>query len=71
MLREAERRGLDHIDVNAGDLHRQLGDYPGPNHAVPSCCKVMEEARRTGDRVIAGPPSGKGASLTIRYRLPR
>lgn len=70
-FRDAERHLIDHLDVNAGDLHRDLGDYPGPNHAMASCCAVMDQARKPGDVILAGPPSGKGASLTIRYKLPR
>ena len=31
----------------------------------------MRSAMRAGDVVIAEPPKGTGASLTIRYRLPR
>jgi len=60
-----------HIDINAGQLHRAVGGYPGPSHAMPSCCNAMREASRPGDDVLEEPPKGKGASLTIRYRLPR
>lgn len=70
-FREGAQRRHDRIDVNAGDLHRELGDYPGPNHAMPSCCAVIDQARKSGDTILAGPPSGKGASLTSRYKLPR
>ncbi len=70
-LRAAELKHLPYVDINAGELHRQVGGYPGKNHQMPSCCQVMEQERRGLDAVIAGPPSGKGASLTVRYRLPR
>lgn len=70
-FRVAELGGLPHIEVKAGELHRELGGYPGGNHQMPSCCQVMEQERRAFDEIIAGPPSGKGASLTVRYRLPR
>jgi hypothetical protein len=59
------------IDVEAGDLHRRVGGYPGPNHRMPVCCSVMRRNMGLGDVVIAEPPSGKGASLRIRYKLPR
>ena len=62
---------VDYIDVNAGELHRAVGGYPGPGHNMPGCCAVMKAAMRVGDVVLGGPPSGIGASLTIRYRLPR
>lgn len=71
ILRTAERNGLPYVEINAGELHRKLGGYPGHNHQMPSCCQAMEQERRVLDEVIAGPPSGKGASLTVRYHLPR
>ena len=70
-LRQAETSNVSYLDVNAGDLHRQLGGYPGSNHQMPVCCDVMEQERRALDDVIASPPSGKGASLTVRLQLPR
>lgn len=70
-LRQAHLDGADHLDINAGDLHRELGGYPGDNHQMPSCCDAMYEAQRAGDTVLSRPPKGKGASLTIRFKLPR
>lgn len=69
---DATQAGQTHIDVNSGDLHRLLGGYPGKQHAMPSCCDAMyeEHARGRAD-ILAHPPKGKGASLTIRYHLPR
>ncbi|MBZ5667277.1 MAG: HNH endonuclease [Acidobacteriia bacterium] len=62
-----------HVDINAGELHRRLGDYPGPNHRMPVCCEVMKAAMAedAGDRILEQPERGEGASLTIRYVLPR
>ena len=68
-LRDAARKGTRHIDINAGDLHRELGGYPGPNASMPSCCNAMYARQKPGDEVLARPPKGKGASLTIRYHL--
>lgn len=70
-LRTASASGADHLDVRAGELHRNLGGYPGPDHRMPTCCAAMRSAMRSGDVVLAEPPKGTGASLTIRYRLPR
>jgi sarcosine oxidase delta subunit len=66
-----QARGQPFVDVNAGDLHRQVGGYPGPNQRMPNCCSVMRQAMQEGDTIRATPPKGAGASLTIRYRLPR
>lgn len=71
LLAGAQRNSAQYVDINAGDLHRRLGGYPGSSHQMPTCCSVMDAERRTGDIVLSSPPSGKGASLTVRYRLPR
>lgn len=70
-LRQAELNGAAYLEVNSGDLHRKLGGYPGTSHQMPSCCEAMYGERKARDKIIAQPPKGKGASLTIRYMLPR
>ena len=71
ILRGAERAGRSYVDINSGQLHRDVGGYPGPDHRMPVCCQVMRDAMRIGDEIVTVPPKGNGASLTIRYRLPR
>lgn len=70
-LRRAAERNATVLEVNSGELHRSLGGYLGPKHQMPSCCDVMHEATGKDDEIVASPPSGRGASLTIRYRSPR
>lgn len=43
------------------------------NHRMPVCCRVMRAAVApdAGDVILGEPPSGQGASLTVRYVLPR
>ena len=57
------------IQVNSGELHRLVGDYPGKNHRMPVCCSVMRNAMKSDDRIISKPPKGQGATLTIEYKL--
>jgi len=71
LLAKAERDGKKAVIVVAGDLHRQLGDYPGPNHRMPACCGAMRSLMRAGDTIVDGPQKGNGASLAVRYVLPR
>ena len=71
MWLRAQEDGANHVDVVSGDLHRLVGGYPGQNHRMPMCCDVMYAAKQSGDRILSAPPKGKGASLTIRYLLPR
>ena len=70
-LRRAALLGAEHLDVNSGELHRTLGGYPGARHQMPSCCEAMYSEQGVGDEIIAQPPKGRGASLTIRYKVPR
>lgn len=63
--------GLVAIEVNSGNLHRRIGGYPGQGHRMPICCDVMRSEMKNTDSVISEPKKGKGASLTIRYLLPR
>ena len=73
-LAEAATAGLPSVEVNAGHLHRVLGGYTGPqNHRLPICCSVMraEMDETLGDEITHEPGGGIGASLTIRYVLPR
>ena len=72
-MHEAVKQGKQHLDISAGELHQRIGDYPGPNHRMPDCCQIMKAciAPDYGDEILQQPPSGQGASLTIRYLLPR
>ena len=73
MMLEAMEEWSESAEINAGELHRRVGDYPGRNHRMPVCCEVMRAALApdAGDVIIEEQPSGQGASLTIRYVLPR
>ncbi|MGZ9709371.1 GIY-YIG nuclease family protein [Glaciimonas sp. GNP009] len=71
LLAEAASAGEIFIDVRAGNLHTRVGGYPAKGHSMPTCCSVMRDEIKTGDNVLSEPPKGKGASLLIRYRLPR
>ena len=73
IMYEAVRQGCKYVDVNGGEVHSGLGGYLGRDHRVPVCCTVMKAAMATdyGDMVLQEPPSGQGASLTIRHVLPR
>ena len=71
-LAQAKEKGLAWIEINAGELHRAVGGYPNNGrHSMPTCCEVMYKLQSSSDRIVSKPPKGKGASLTIRYNLPR
>ena len=70
-LVRAEVAGKIFVEINSGDLHRGVGIYPQPGHSMPTCCSVMRGLMTTRDAVLSSPPKGRGATLTIRYALPR
>ncbi|WP_417307428.1 ion transporter [Devosia sp.] len=70
-IERAAKQGRPHIEINAGELHRAVGGYPGENHRMPACCIALRTAMRAGDTPVHSPPAGEGPSLTIRYMLPR
>lgn len=63
--------GLAHVWVQSGDLHREVGGYPGENHRISLCCSVMRDEMYPTDLLIEAPPAGHGANLVIQYVLPR
>ncbi len=73
MLELAQKNGLLFIDVASGMLHRKVGGYPARdgNHRMPICCDVMKKFMKTKDKILHEPLKGMGATLTIRYFLPR
>jgi hypothetical protein len=72
MMYEAMTAGENAVEINSGELHTRIGGYPGANHRMPICCAVMRGAyaQDAGDVIVEEPPSGQGATLTIRYVLP-
>jgi 5-methylcytosine-specific restriction protein A len=70
-FKEAQRRGAPAVEIEAGQLHRKVGGYPTPFNRMPVCCAVMWGERRESDAIVSQPPKGNGASLKIRYLLPR
>ena len=68
LMARARQRGDPHIDVRAGDVHKEL--WPTANR-TPVVCSAMYALMADDDLIIRSPPSGFGANLKIRYRLPR
>ena len=72
LLRAAAEEGKPFLEVEARKLHRLVGGYPGrETNRMPVCCSVMRQEMKSGDAILCQPPSGQGATLTIRFKLPR
>ena len=74
-IQRATKQGRDHIEVNAGELHRTVGGFPpepGGKHAMHICCMVLRsELARGKASVIHEGVKAEAYALTIRYDLPR
>lgn len=68
ILLSAQNKGFQFVDVKSGDLLKRVGAH---NHRMLLCCSIMKNNMKTGDIILHEPPSGQGASLIIRYKLPR
>jgi 5-methylcytosine-specific restriction protein A len=42
----------DYIVLVSGDIHRELGGYPGKNHNMPSCCSAMRSQMINSDKIL-------------------
>jgi len=71
VFRSAEHLGLVAVDITAGNLHRRVGGYPGADHRMAACCNAMRDMMGSEDEIVAEPPARDGASVRIRYQLPR
>jgi 5-methylcytosine-specific restriction protein A len=74
-IARAAKQGRPHVEINAGELHRVVGGYPrkpGSDHSMPQCCDAMRaEWKKGAAEIVYETESGRSASLTIRYYLPR
>jgi hypothetical protein len=65
----AARGGRIDVLINAGELYRSLGGYPGSSHGMPLCCEAMSDEIKSGDVLLFD--KGSGVGMTVRYLLPR
>lgn len=71
LFNKYQDEGHSFIEIVSEDVHRKVGGYPESNHRMPICCNVMRNMMDEDDVVLYAPPSGMGASLKIKYYLPK
>ena len=62
----ATEEGKTSVEVRSGHLREDVGGYPGSNHRMRNCCRVMRSEMIEGDVEVDAPPKGDGASVVIR-----
>ena len=65
----ATKHGSPNVLINAPDLYKSAGGYPGSNNGMPLCCDAMQDEMQPGDLLLIERSSGAG--MTVRYFLPR
>jgi len=72
LFKRAHSNRFSSIRIRAGDLHESIEFTQGshPNQ-MPSCCNMMTEFEKAGDKRLYTPPRGRGANLLIEYKIPR
>lgn len=63
----AAAAGEPDLVVSAGDLHKSLKAA----NRLSLCCNCMYDTQNIGDSIVNVPSGGVGATLSIRYVLPR
>jgi hypothetical protein len=48
-MQEAQRTSKTTVEINSGQLHREVSGYPSLNHRMPTCCAAMKSEMRAGD----------------------
>ncbi len=71
LFNQAISDGKSYIDVRSGPFHREVGGYPGRDNRMPVLCGVLYKNIGPDDSCLSRPPSGLGATLEVRYVLPR
>jgi len=66
---DARQQGLSTIQINALELHKDVGGYESHNHRMAAVCSAMHNLMTKRDEIIYSPLKGKGSRLTIQYRL--
>lgn len=57
---EIEKIKMKAVEIISGNLHRQLGGYPGKSHRMASCCQAMYMMLDSTDEYWLGHLEEKG-----------
>jgi hypothetical protein len=57
------------VDVESGNLHKELGGDPNSYHKLPIFHEVMKKMMRSGDSILKESHNGDGATILVGYIL--
>src|SRR5688572_16252276 len=67
ILNTAKHSGKPYVDVELGNLHKELGGDQNSHHRMPIFHEVMTKMMRQGDSILEETENGNGATMMIRY----
>lgn len=63
ILKDAEQRGVEYMDISSGEIHKLMG----LSNRIPSVCNAMLKIEEYAFEIIRDTPSGMSSTKTIRY----
>jgi hypothetical protein len=69
ILNTAKHSGKSYVDVESGNLHKELGVDANSHHRLPIFHEVMTKMMRPGDLILQETSDGERATMRIRYVL--
>ena len=69
ILNTAKHSGKPYVDVESGNLHKELGGDSNSHHRLPIFHEVMTKMMRPGDSILKEARHGHGATMLVRYIL--
>ena len=67
ILNTAKHSGKPYVDVESGNLHKELGGDSNSRHRLPIFHEVMTKMMRRGDLILKEPRNSDGATMLVRY----
>jgi hypothetical protein len=69
ILNVAKHSGKPYVDVESGNLHKELGGDSNSHHTLPIFHEVMTKMMRPGDSILQEPRNEAGTTMLVRYIL--
>ena len=65
ILNTAKHSGKPYVDVESGNVHKELGGDPNSYHKLPIFHEVMKKMMRPGDSILKEFHNGDGATILV------
>lgn len=69
VLNTAKYSGKSYVDVESGNLDKELGGDSTPDQRLHILHEIMTKMMRRGDLILKEPQAGDSATMLIRYNI--